>query len=52
MMTPEAQMILNRCNEMRVVTRNDHSSLRPLSRTTDVNALLDRLGLGGRMRRV
>ncbi len=52
MLTPDAQMILNRCSEMRVITRNEHSSLRPLSRTTDVNAFLDRLGLGGRMRRL
>jgi len=45
-------MILNRCTEMRVIARHEASGVRSLTRTTDVNAFLDRLGLGGRMRKV
>ena len=52
MLNSEAQMILNRCAEMRVISRNETSGLRPMTRTTDVNAFLDRLGLGGRLRKL
>jgi hypothetical protein len=52
MLNSDAQMFLNRCNEMRIISRHEANGVRPLTRTTDVNAFLDRLGLGGRMRKV
>ncbi|MCP2680333.1 hypothetical protein NHF45_12410 [Maricaulaceae bacterium NA33B04] len=50
-MTPDAHFHLSRSTQT-PVSRRSASSLQPLWRTTDVNAFLDRLGLGGRMRRV
>ncbi len=52
MLNSNAQMILNRCNEMRIISRNETAGVRQLTRTTDVNAYLDRLGLGGLMRKL
>ena len=52
MLNSDAQMILNRCNEMRIIARNEAAGVRPLTRTTDINAYLDRLGLGGLMRKL
>ena len=51
MLNLDAQMILNRCSEMRVIARRDAAGIRPLTRTTDVNAYLERLGLGGLIRK-
>lgn len=52
MLNSDAQMILNRCNEMRIIARKEAHGVRALTRTTDIDAFLDRLGLGGRMRKV
>lgn len=52
MLNSDAQIFLNRCNEMRIISRTEAHGVRSLTRTTDLNALLDRLGLGGRMRKV
>ena len=51
MLNLDTQMILNRCSEMRVIARRGAAGIRPLTRTTDVNAYLERLGLGGLMRK-
>ena len=52
MLNSDAQFFLSRCNEMRVIRRSEASGVRPLTRTTDINAYLDRLGLGGLMRKL
>lgn len=52
MLTSDAQFFLNRANEMRMAARHDQNGRRPAPRTTDVNAFLDQMGLGGRVRRI
>jgi hypothetical protein len=51
-MTPDAHFHLSRAISPTHPSRRSASSLQPLWRTTDVNAFLDRLGLGGRVRRI